>query len=481
MFVFKEGRVAWFVVLTVLMLIATLAISLLTVHVSLVWLSMLLAFSMMVVLLFVKYDFFSPLPVFSIMFFGYVLGGLYYSFSLSSFGKFIDFTALSAEQTVGLMEWGLIYATACFVFFSLGYILSQHFVKYEYVFTPPSVQKGFMHFYAQYYLVLVVPLLFMGCSYWLYVAKATAGSVWTLVVFFQAFPHMVEDAGVSTLPYQFYYAGIYLWLLGIQVSQKKVGFVFVLFSLLGCLICLTTGRIMLSLTYLMAQVFFIALANNHLKKKMFVLFSSIMGLGFVIYFLRILSNYLFIGMDAELFENGIVKDFLFRVVGSGNVADLQQLAIIFYGFDVNNVMLGSTYLDTIRNSLGVYFGLQPSSVGLILKDMYFPETSGPPTPGAIGEAYANFNAVAVLFMFFVGFALFQVHSYVLRTGNYILLFIYSMFLVRFVFMYAKVDSTMMANFLWGVTPMLFCLMCFFSIYSLAKIGKKSNQGCTAHV
>lgn len=461
MFVLNDKRVLMFIFLVLSVALITARLSFSAVSPSLTILGGLLIFVVLSVLLFTRGDFFTPLFMFSVMFLGYGLGGVYYSYASDSFGKFVDFMALDTSSTVKLMEWGLIYATACYLCLSLGYWLAQSLTKGEAFVKRNTVEKGFIRFFSKNYMFLVVPLLFIGGLYWVYITHVTAGGIVEAVILFQVFPHLIKDAGLSTLPYQLYYAGIYLWILGIQISGKKVGWGFLLFSILGFIICITTGRIMLSLTYLMAQFFFIALTNEHLKRRMILLFVAMMSVGVVIYFLRILSNYLFIGENAGLFEGGFLDEFLFRIIGSGNVADLQQLVIIFYAFDINDLMLGSTYLDTIRNSLGGYLGLEPSSVGLMLKENFFPVTSGAPTPGAIGEAFVNFNFAAPLFMFFVGFVFYRIHYFVLRLNNPILYFVYAMFLVRFVFMYAKVDSTMMANFLWGVTPMLLCLTLFY--------------------
>lgn len=406
-----------------------------------------------------KNDYLSPLTLFSLMYLGYVIGGYYYAYSLDSFGKFVDFTSLNNKEIISLMQYGLIFAIVSYLFFVIGYSIlpnRKFFIKKE--------NTKFWNFFGIYYVYLVIPLLFIGIYHWLNVAHQTAGNIFYLFLYFQAFPHMAKEAGISTLPYHFYYAGIFIWLLGLAVNNKKISFLFIFFSVLGMLINLTQGRITLAITFILSQLFFVALLNYKLRSKNIYIFIILMIMAFVAYFLRIISNSLYIGSDLDL--RGV--DFLRIIVGSGNVADLQQLVIIFSTFDINNSLIGLTYFDWLRNTFGGYFGLSPSSVGLIIKDLYVPETSGAPTPGAIGEAYVNFNIAAPLLFFFVGLIFAYFYNKVLSSGNVFLLLVYSIFLARFVFIYPKVDSTMLSNFFWGAAPMTLLIFTFYLFYKLVK-------------
>lgn len=406
-----------------------------------------------------KNDYLSPMTVFSIMYSGYFFGGFYYSYSSVSFGKFIDFTNLSHDEIVRFLRYGLLLSIFSYAFFVLGYIL----VTTKKIFFRKK-NTNFLFFFGKYYLYLVVPLLFFGAVHWLNVAHQTAGNVFYLFLYFQAFPHLAEDAGISTLPYHLYYSGIFIWLLGLTINDKQINIIFIVFSVIGMLINLTQGRITLAVTFILAQLFFIGLLNCNLRLKIIYSSASLIVLAFFIYFARMISNSLYIGADFNIGE----LDFLKVIIGSGNVADLQQLVIIFSTFDINNSLLGITYFDWLRNTFGGYFGYPPSSVGLIIKEIYVPETSGAPTPGAIGEAYANFNILAPLLFIFVGYIFAFIYKKVMTSGNVFLLFLYSLFLARFVFVYPKVDSTMLSNFFWGAAPTMLFIIIFYFYYLIAK-------------
>ncbi|MFG4433620.1 hypothetical protein ACFZ9D_08240, partial [Acinetobacter baumannii] len=207
-----------------------------------------------------------------------------------------------------------------------------------------------------------------------------AGGVIPMLLYFQAFRHLIEDAQLSTLPYHLYYAGVFLWLIASVVKNNKVSFYFVLFSFIGLVIGLSTGRITLAFTYVMAQMIFYYFCFPEKRRKIIIFLFSLMSLGFVVYFLRILSNQYFMGVDLDLSE----KSFIGTIIGDGNITDLQQLVIVFKTFDSSNMLLGKSYLDTFRNTIGTQFGYEPHSIGLLIKELYIPSTSGAPTPGAIG-------------------------------------------------------------------------------------------------
>lgn len=411
-------------------------------------------------------DYFSPLTIFSIMYTGYAIGGYYYANSSGYFGKFLAFMNLDSEYILELMRLSLVYAIVAYICLLFGYLL----FKKRVLFIDTQSKTKFWVFFGQYYAIIVIPFLFIGLGYWYWIAQVTAGGMLNLLIYFQAFRHLAEDANISTLPYHFYYAGIYLWLLALHVKGKDITKLFVLCSIIGFIMNLSQGRITLAVTFVLAQMFFIALSDERKKKKIFIYFLSLMSFAFVVYFLRILSNSLFIGSEADPLSNNLLD----VIIGGGNVSDLQQLVIIFHSFDVNSSSLGLTYLDWFRNSVGLYLGMEPNSIGLTIKELYVPSTSGAPTPGAIGEAYVNFNIAGALVMFIFGMAFALIYRSSMRSGSPFILLVYSVFLARFIFIYPKVDSTMLVNFLWGVTPMALGLSLFFILYVL--LAKVTNRG-----
>lgn len=400
----------------------------------------------------------SPLSIFSVMYFGYVVGGYYYAQSNGYFGKFIEFVELNRMQSEQYLIMAMFFSIICYIFFVLGYSINKS--KKVKLFT--IKQSHFTCFLKKYYLLLSIPFLCIGFLYWVWVSNTIAGGIIDSLILFQVFPHLVEEYQISTIPYLFYYSGIYVWLLGLVLCEKKINSTFLIASMIGFIISLSTARITLSVTYILAQLVFYYLVSFESRKKVLIVIISIFVSAFVVFFLRELSNYYYLHDNIQ----GSDLDVLRSIVGGGNVTDLQQLVIIFYSFDFNNALLGVTYFDWLRNSVGVALGMDPSSVGLIVSRQYVPSNSGAPTPGAIGEAYANFSLAAPMFMFYVGYVFSYLHNRVLGSSNIFMLFTYSAFLVCFVFMYPKVDSTMITNFFWGSAPTLVLLLFYYLLFNL---------------
>ena len=394
----------------------------------------------------------NPFFVFSIMYSGYGFGAFYYATSNGQFGKFLSFMDLDRASIENGMIYALIFSIISYLCFTIGYCTFNRPISNNSI----IVKNRFILFIENYYLLISSGLIFIGLLYWYWIAQVTAGGVIQLIIYFQAFVHLAEDTQVSTLPYHLYYAGIFIWLLGSLNKYQKVSIQFILFSIIGFLIGLSTGRISLAITYLMAQMLYYYFLFPVKRKKVVLLLAlSILG-AFVVFFLRILSNSIFIGGDFNFSEINLLD----TIIGGGNVSDLQQLVIIFHTFDGSNALLGSSYFDWLRNTIGAQFGLKPSSVGLIIKELYIPNASGAPTPGAIGEAYANFLYLAPVIMLLVGAFFSIIHTKTLNSRNPFYLLIYSIFLARFVFIYPKVDSTMLVNFAWGAMPLILIIVPF---------------------
>lgn len=441
--------------------VGTILAGIKSVNSNLIVLSSLLLFCIVAfVLLFESSNFFSPLVVFSLMYLGYTLGGYYYAFSNYQFGKFVDFANLDRNVVVTYMELGLLYAIVCYLFFAIGYVL----VKRNVEFSNSQDVSDFNCYLTKSSRIVVPALLASSLIYWYWVGMQTSGSFLDMLQYFQAFPHLAKDAGVSTLPYHLYYAGIFLWLLVITINRRKISWIFIVLSVLGMVMNATQGRIALAITFLMSQIIFIALCNKDSRGKIVIISMLLIVFACVLYYLRIVSNSIFIDAPLGSYELNFFK----IMIEAGNVSDLQQLVLIFHGFKLEDSLIGLTYFDWIRNSFGESFGLLPSSVGLSIKALYIPVTSGAPTPGAIGESWVNFNFLSPLFLFSIGSAFAFIANKTLGSKNLVMLMIYSIFLARFVFLFPKVDSTMMSNFFWGAFPFLVVILFLYISFKLVK-------------
>lgn len=394
----------------------------------------------------------NPFSVFSFMYSGFAFGGIYYSFSDGYFGKFVGFIGIGPEMIEYYLLYGQLFSILCYCMFALGYI-PLHKKNTSFV-----VHKGSLSscgVLLRLYPFIASPLIIIGFAYWVWVCYQVAGGLIEAFMLFQVFPHLVKEQGLSTLPYHLYYAGVYILLLGKVLNDKRLGFIFLWVSMFGFFISISTARVTISITFILVQVFIIYLLRPDCRKILLNLIFSMFLFAFVIYFLRLMSNSYFLGVDFDVSD----IEFFKTIIGGGNITDLQQLVVIFHAFDLNNLMLGSTYFDWMRNTFGGLFGIEPSSVGLYIKENYVPENSGAPTPSAIGEAYVNFLYGAPIFIFFIGILFALVNNWINKKKNILLIFIYSNFVVKFIFMYPKVDSTMFANFFWSSFPTLAIILC----------------------
>ncbi|WP_322522345.1 hypothetical protein SR882_05580 [Guyparkeria halophila] len=415
---------------------------------------------------------FSPLTFFSVSYLGYAVGAIYYSIA-GGVGKFSILTGTEVEFWSYAPSVSLLLVL-CFIGFGAGYLFGEfriHGCRAK----PPSReaaagQKG--KWLLSVYKPIVFISLFIGLVWWVYIAYTVSDGLWQFIKEFQVFPHRVAEYGISTLPYHFYYAGIFLWLYVFLLKDESPGVLFWLLSLVGVLINLTQGRVMLSATFLMSLLVALGVFRPVLRARIVYLLLGVVVLAIVAYVLRIYSNYSFIGKEFDLFDGGLVSSVLGSLVAGGNVPDLQQLVIITHGWPHGSGVYGLTYLDGFRNMFSGLFGFEPSSVGLQIKELYFPDRSGPPTPGAVGETYYNFGMFSPLFFVFVGFVLAKIYRHVLASGSALLYIIYAIFLTRFVFMYPKVDSTMIVNFLWGVGPFLFILLVSYLCWGFLRFGRE---------
>ncbi len=411
---------------------------------------------------------FSPLTIFSVSYLGYAVGAVYYSVS-GEVGKFSVLTGTEVEfwSYAPAIDALLIW---CFVGFGLGYLLGEYrfglFHRRRVEEGEPAYPRG--SWILSVYKPIVLSSLSIGVFWWLYVAHTVSDSLFQFIKEFQLFPHRVAEYGVTTLPYHFYYAGIFLWLYSIFLKDKNPGALFWSFSLLGVLINLTQGRVMLSATFLMALLIAVGLYRPALRTRIVYSLLAVVALAVVAYFLRIYSNYAYIGKEFDLFERGFFSSTIGSLVAGGNVPDLQQLVIILHTWGHGSFSYGLTYVDSVKNLFSGIFGFESSSVGLQIKSLYFPDRSGPPTPGAVGEAYVNFGWFSPVFFFFVGFVFAKVYGFVFYRKSALIYIVYAIFLTRFVFMYPKVDSTMISNFVWGVSPFLSLLLLAYFMWSFLR-------------
>ncbi|HGO9498040.1 oligosaccharide repeat unit polymerase [Aeromonas veronii] len=399
----------------------------------------------------------TPLTLFSLMYSGYAIGAIYYAQSDGYFGKFIEFSGLGRHVVEQYMIQSLLLAIACYFTFWFGYALN---IKRDIYYLQPKSDE-LIKFISKNKNLLIFPLILFVFLYWVWVCFTISGGVINALIEFQLFPHLAKDNNITIAPYLIYYAAINIWFICMLCSpNQSISKSFVFWALVGFIISISTARITISISYILSLLVFAYLVKREYRSRLLVIGSTLLLSSFVIYVLREFSNYYFLYGDISKVD----FNFLTGLIGGGNITDLQQLVIILNAFSLNNSLLGSSYLDWINNFVGVYFGMEPNSLGLLIHEMYMPDSSGAPTPGAVGELYANFNILSPLVIFFIGFLMAAIRNFVLSKSNILLSFCYAVFLVCFVFMYPKVDSTMFVNFIWGVVPTLLIVYLCYPLY-----------------
>lgn len=403
--------------------------------------------------------------LFSSMYMGYALGGVYYSDSKGYFGKFIEFYQMDPVKVNELMTLSLFFALCFYIVFSLFYF-SIDFNVNRRVKSFVSYDK-FEIYLAHKSPYFIFPGFVFSLVYWIYVSHVSAGGLYNAVIYFQLFPHFIAESGLSIAPYLILYSSVYLLAIRKAILKTKISFSFVFLVMFSVIVILSTGRIAQAIVFIFSLAIFFLMVRPWLYGRVVMLFTSVFFLAIGVHFARILSNYYYLGIPFYEIDSDILR----VIVGGGNVSDLQQLVIVLDTFSVDNFLMGSSYFDWIRNTLGKYFGFEPSSVGLIVHSLIIPEgsSSGAPTPGAIGELYANFGLFSLFFSFILALILKYIDCASKTSHSKIAVMIYSVFITHFVFLYAKVDSTMLVNFMWSVLPMFIVIFAFFFIFTIGNL------------
>ncbi|HHQ4551618.1 TPA: hypothetical protein ACSPZV_004047, partial [Aeromonas veronii] len=304
----------------------------------------------------------TPLTLFSLMYSGYAIGAIYYAQSDGYFGKFIEFSGLGRHVVEQYMIQSLLLAIACYFTFWFGYALN---IKRDIYYLQPKSDE-LIKFISKNKNLLIFPLILFVFLYWVWVCFTISGGVINALIEFQLFPHLAKDNNITIAPYLIYYAAINIWFICMLCSpNQSISKSFVFWALVGFIISISTARITISISYILSLLVFAYLVKREYRSRLLVIGSTLLLSSFVIYVLREFSNYYFLYGDISKVD----FNFLTGLIGGGNITDLQQLVIILNAFSLNNSLLGSSYLDWINNFVGVYFGMEPNSLGLLIHEM----------------------------------------------------------------------------------------------------------------
>jgi hypothetical protein len=450
-------------------------------------------------------------------FVGYAIGGLF--FSIFGFNKalFLNLAKFGLNDREYWFAIALLIAGAGLCVFNLGFFFADKHVAIRKAplivsnttLPPPIVLLG---------KVSAIILIALGLAYYVYFANRVAGGILPMVGQVGAYPHLVEAAGLSSLPFHLLFGGALLWLMMWLSTDRHrwIGFIFIP---IGALVTLSTGRIAAANAYLFSAVLFYAfVVTGRAGWKTFATgFICFLPINIVYYFFRDYTSYAYIGTPEKFplllkpdptppwVTSGTssafrwlgdfaafhwLGDFLAKywsktsyilqsLIGGGNIPDLQQLILIVSGLTDGRLKLeyGATYFDWLVNLIESRVGFSDTniqSVGYRILHAYFPAKNGGPTPGMIGEAILNFGVFAPVALFAIAYSIVRIYAAVARSESMFFRLIYCQFLVNTWALLLKVDSSLLQGYLWLVAPIAICWLGLLFLGKL--VTKYSSSG-----
>ncbi|MDR7028997.1 hypothetical protein [Rhizobium rosettiformans] len=427
----------------------------------------------------------------SLGFLGYSIGGIYYF----AFGyENANFLNLAGIDLSDRGEWFLIAMTTVLCGFfvcSLGFHFGDRYAQ-RYL-EPGSVNIVGRSFPSMLHIwggLAAIVLTILGVLYWVYFARQIAGGVISMFQNVAAYRYLAADAGMSAIPFHLAYGGALLWML-ICLDTKRNHPVALIFLPVGAVMILSTGRIALANGFAFSGIiaYYFALKGCVNWKVFAGALFLLLPFNVVFYFFRVYTSYAYIGKAEEfvLLEVGRDVDVetasalfykfkyvLKALIGGGNVPDLQQIILIFHGLFEGRLHLefGSTYFDWLRNLSGVRIGAPNEgvqSVGYRILAAYFPQKTGGPTPGMMGEAILNFGFLAPLAIFAFCFLMAIVFARASRSQSLLVKLLYCQFLIGIWALFLKVDSSLLLGYLWAAGPIS---LCWFGLHVLARLRER---------
>lgn len=400
-------------------------------------------------------------------FVGYGVGGLYYAtfgYQGAGFFDLADISDIHLREEL-ILESMLVVA-ATWVSCAIGFVFADIIFRGG-GWRPIGVT---LHPAVTLAKESAVVMVLLGSLYWVYFANAVAGGVVGLFSNVAAYNHLVTEAGITALPLNLVFAGSLLWLLA-HLSSPRPRRVALIFLPLAAVIILSRGRITQAVLFPFAGLLlFLWVKHGAVRAKTFVRLALVLTPAVIAFFFyRQFTSYRIIGHaddfalatggDGSLYETLSIAlreiDYVLgEIIGGGNIPDLQQIALIIRGLDTGQMLQtnGSTYFDWAITLVSE----NTTSTGVRILQAFFPEKVGAPVPGMIGEAVLNFAwvaPVAVGAMCFVAAGLFRSAQ---SSPHLLAKFVYVQFLVGVWAVMIKVDSSLVAGFLWNVTPVILC-------------------------
>lgn len=394
----------------------------------------------------------SPLVFFSILFYGYVFSGLYFSrYSNIERAKFFSLYGNFSTEDI---KSSLFVVIIGYIFFVAGYMLTS-----TEKFCLMRVNTISFKYDSKFIKRVLIYLFLISFCYWIYISFRLAGGPVDLLSNMGVYLLLLEGSGVSTAPYLVAYAATSLIFLLYLKNNLKIPIYVKLMIGMGFLMNASTARLAGTVVYLLSFPLMHALHYKY-KIGLRVFFVSLIG-AFVLvalYFYRYNSNLKYLGMTID---SDFIDVFGEHFFGMTNVGDLQSVAFSWLYVKDIGYLYGESFFDIIilwatKFSL---VNVEEISIGVRLRDLYFSHVeTGAPAPGVISEMIMNFGwaGVTIGMMLLGGFI--RVFSNALKVNKgFMGLYIHAHFLL-FLLLLAKVDSTHLNALIWAVLPVVFLVI-----------------------
>lgn len=407
------------------------------------YLSLLLIFSLasivpMVIFLKRHFDLFEPVYLFSFMYYLFSFGGLYF-ISTGLVGKHID--NYLNRDVIGLFNQTLLFIILNFIMFMIGYFKT---IDQDIFLTIDKVEDK--NIFKPLLIGIIFIFITFGLLNFLYVSYSMSGGVIEHILTVGIRRHQFQEQKISTLGYNFYYAGIYLWFYLILTTQQKSNFnnyLFLFFMFFSFLISFSGARTFATISHVLTFVAIYYYAyklefKNYLKIGIVSL--GIIILGIFSYFYRILG-----GRAASYFDQQFDFNFLwtnvgFLIIDSGNIPHIPMVMKILESWaEEIGFSYGATLFYWILPLIGKTEIMKDIAIPWVMLNTYFPgKGAGGLPPTVVGEFYINFGYFgALVAMFLLGVLIAQGYNYASRKKNYWITVFFIILVMRFIFILPK--------------------------------------------
>jgi len=390
---------------------------------------------------------FTLIIFFSLLFYGYVFSGLYFSYYQNIHtAKFFNFHGNFTTEDIKES----LYKVVCgYIFFVLGYKLSNR-IKIKKV----NLEIKNINYKSKKIEYILIILFLISFSYWIFVSYRITNGPISLLSNMGIYELLLHKSYISTAPYILAYVST-SFLFIIYLKNKRKISLFIIFMIISSFIMyVSTARLSGAVFYLISFPLMYAIYFQFKVNLKILLWLSLFAifLGFL-YFFRFYSNLSYLGLEID---SNIFKLMGEHFFGMTNFGDLQSITFANQYTKDYGYLYGLSFFDFSYFWISKIFwiDLESTSIGTRLTNYYFYHVdSGSPAPGIISEVIMNFGYVGLtVIMFLIGVILNLISKSINLEYNIFNLYVYTNFLL-FALLLTKVDSSHISSLIWSIMPL----------------------------